>query len=156
MSTMSKGYLAAEVRNIIKEESALVKHLDHEEALSKMSMVATPRLEQLFQLHFEPTFSDGNLNHDIDISLLEEENDELKAECIAMEDFAAGLKNNEKILSEANTKLQTENSFLKKHEELFEESYETLDKDNNATLEVNKSMCEEIKWLRSVIEKAVK
>jgi hypothetical protein len=58
MGTMSKGYLTAEVKNILRVESELVRGLESEAALHEMSVSATDSLEQLFRLHFEPTFNE--------------------------------------------------------------------------------------------------
>jgi hypothetical protein len=132
MGTMSKGYLTLEIRNILEQESKAVAHLDQENAFAKMAEACTVSLEQLFRLHFEPTFNEGTLEQDITINGLENENNDLKAEVIAMEDFAAQLKNNEKIMLEANNKLQDRLS------------------------KISDSKANEILWLRSVIEKAVK
>jgi len=122
MGTMSKGYLVAEVKNIIKIESEAVKNLPTDEALNKMSKLATDSLEQLFRLHFEPTFNE-----------------------VPNEDIKVLKENLEKAL-EANASFKEANNDLK---ESYEEAVELV-------CQQKEQYKEEIKWLRSIVEKAVK
>ena len=132
MGTMSKGYLVAEVKNIIKIESEAVRDLNKDDALNEMAMQAADSLEQLFKLHFEPTFNEGNLEQEITIAALEDENTSLAIDL-------------EKAI-EANESFKEANNDLK-------ESYEEAVKVMYERLEQYKA---EITWLRSIVEKAVK
>jgi len=121
MGTMSKGYLQAEVKNIIKIESEAVIDLETEAALHEMSIHATDSLEQLFRLYFEPTFNE-----------------------VPNEDTKVLKENLEKAL-EANASFKEANNDLK---ESYEEAVELV-------YQQKEQYKEEIKWLRSIVEKAV-
>jgi len=132
MGTMSKGYLVAEVKNIIKIESEAVRDLNKDDALNEMAMQAADSLEQLFKLHFEPTFNEGNLEQEITIAALEDENTSLAIDL-------------EKAI-EANESFKEANNDLKEsYEEAVKVMYERLEQ-----------FKEQITWLRSLVEKALK